>query len=150
MDTYERFFNRAKRLAELHLQVRGGESTEAMAYAERYLKRRGLLTFGVEYASLDNVSDGREMAYLNVGETYKLTLIVENDQFELSSWGDWYEIAEQLHCIDTDSIRCAYCGEFVPDESGKDWRDIVCESCGHCLDGSEAPHAIAADDCDDE
>jgi DNA-directed RNA polymerase subunit RPC12/RpoP len=85
--------------------------------------------FGIEYVGFR----GRELAYVNMGETYSQTVCLEGeDSFFVGSWGDWLENAEAEYCEDTDTIRCGYCGEFTPMDC-EDWRDVVCESCGYRL-----------------
>jgi len=121
---------RAARYANRH---NGG-----LQLAEQFLARAGwgAETFGIEYVSCAD----KELAYLNTGETYSLTLGQENggDVFS-TSWGGWYENAEQEHCEEEGVISCAYCGEFTPMEEGGEWSDTVCEHCGHYVDGSGKP-----------
>ena len=97
--------------------------------------------FGVEYVAVA----GREIAYVNMGDTYAETICQEGDgPLFVSSWGDWIEQAEQAHCEEEDVIRCGYCGEFTPlceaamaQPAGNRpaWRDTVCEHCGHNVAG---------------
>jgi hypothetical protein len=106
-----------------------------LATAERFIVRAwGKGTFGVEYASCGE----RELAYINTGDTYSTTVAREGDDGDcvVTSWGDWYESAEIAHCEETDTIRCGWCSHFTP-MNRKDWRDVVCESCNHGVDGSE-------------
>jgi hypothetical protein len=116
---------------------------ERLDRAEQFLARAGWAssTFGREYvACADN-----ELTYLNTGETYDLTVCQENDgRLFVSSWGAWYEEAEQAHEQETDTIRCGYCGEFTPlcDEALAQpagarhaWRKTVCEHCGYLVGG---------------
>lgn len=92
--------------------------------------------FGVEYID----DDGECIAeYVNVGESYSPTIVrdTETGEFILSSWGDWYEgwIAEQN--ANDGTIDCGYCSHRTPLGDAADWHDVVCESCGHRVDGSE-------------
>lgn len=109
---------------------------------ERFLRRAGdRATFGVEYVS---APDGRELAYLNAGDTYTRTACAELDggregTIFAGDWGGWVENAEREHTEDTGEVSCAYCGEWV-DTGGREWRTVACE-CGHYLDGREAPSA---------
>ena len=78
-----------------------------VAKAEGMDKANEMLTgFGVEYVSCA----GREIAYVNLGETYERTICQEGDEFFISSWGGWYEDAENEHCEEEGVIRCGYCG----------------------------------------
>ena len=87
--------------------------------------------FGIEHVSCAD----REMAYVNLGDTYNRTICQEGDEFFISSWGDWYETAEAKYCEEEDVIRCGYCGEFTPLSEGTDWHETVCESCGNNVGG---------------
>ncbi len=91
--------------------------------------------FGIEYVAVG----GRELAYVNLGETYQPTICREGTGLCLygkpfiGSWGDWYEAAETEYEANEDVIRCGYCSEFTPLQEGKDWSEIVCESCGNLV-----------------
>ena len=97
--------------------------------AERWLKSRGVLTFGIESVSLA----GRELSYVNLGDTYDETVIEELGKLSVGSWGGWLEEAEGEYCADEEVIRCGHCGEFTP--VTEDWRDTVCENCGNLVGG---------------
>lgn len=105
--------------------------------AEEFLRRAGwgAQTFGVEYVDCA----GRELAYLNTGETYDLTIGQEGQEVFSTSWGGWLEEAESAHCEEEGEIRCGYCSAFTPMEEGADWHDTVCESCGRYVDSGELP-----------
>lgn len=123
--TFDAACERAAAFANRH----GG----GLALAEKFLDRAGWLhaTFGTEYAGLND----RELAYLNTGDTYSLTLGQEGEgEVFTASWGDWYEDAERQHCEDTNTIRCGYCSEFTPNNRDN-WSDVVCESCGNLVGG---------------
>ena len=112
--------------------------------AETFLKRAGCghAIFGIEYVSCAD----RELAYLNTGDTYSLTIAQEGEDGEVfaTSWGDWLEEAEQEHCEAEDVIRCAYCGEFTPNNGDdNDWHDTVCEHCGRYVDSGDTPEQRA-------
>lgn len=144
-DFYQEQFDIACKLANRHR--RDGRGFEI---AERYLRRKGIGTFGVECVAIAD----RSAEYLNTGDTYSLTILREDNSdsfrestsaFEVTTWGDWYESAEREHEEDTDTIRCGYCGEFTPlcdkamaEPAGArhSWNETVCESCGHYVDGS--------------
>ena len=101
---------------------------------------------GVESCSLDQDDYDCDycMEYLNQGDTYALTLVLTDDLVNgvaliATSWGDWYEECERHYCEENGAIRCAYCGHFTDDYSDEetDWNEVVCESCGHHVDGSD-------------
>lgn len=82
--------------------------------------------YGVEYCSVGDKS----MAYLNQGDTYDYTLVYDDDDGLIcTSWGDWYECAEQAYCEENCLIRCPNCDEF--NDRAEDWRDTVCKLCGY-------------------
>ena len=122
---------RAARYANRH---NGG-----LQLAEQFLARAGWggETYGIEYVSCAD----KELAYLNTGETYSLTLGQEGKGTDVfsTSWGGWYEGAEEEHCQEEGVIRCAYCGEFTPLQEGREWHETECEHCGYLVDGSGKP-----------
>lgn len=125
--SYEQRFETACRLANRH--KRDGRGFEV---AGRYLARYQIGTFGTELVSIED----REAEYINTGDTYSATILREgNGDFVVTSWGDWYETAEHEHEEETETIRCGWCSHFTPMDQ-QDWRDVVCESCGHHVDGS--------------
>jgi hypothetical protein len=94
--------------------------------AESFLFRAGWLhaTFGIE--SIDVA--GRALRYLNTGDTYDLTIGQEGDgPLFNTSWGDWVEGAERVHCEAMGVIRCGNCGEFTP--VADPWDSTICEHC---------------------
>jgi len=125
--TFDEACNRAAEFANRH---DGG-----LEMAQEFLRRAGWLhaTFGIEYVECA----GRELAYLNTGDTYSMTLAREGggDVFS-TSWGDWHEEVENEHCEAEGVIRCGWCSAFTPVDSD-DWRETVCESCGHHVDGGD-------------
>jgi len=82
---------------------------------------------------------GRVLRYINLGDTYDTTVCHDLDTGEMwiGSWGDWVEQVERDHCEATNTIHCAYCGAFTPRGDEHEWREVVCESCGHHVDGAE-------------
>lgn len=88
--------------------------------------------FGVEGVSCAD----QTMAYLNTGDTYSETLILDSEGLSVSTWGDWYESTEQVYCEEEGVIRCPFCGEFTPVE--EQWRDTICESCDNRVGGMYA------------
>jgi hypothetical protein len=99
--------------------------------AEEYLNSVGVVSFGIE--SIHECD--HYMSYINLGNTYDATICQEGDEFWVGLWGIWHEEAEQEYCEEENVIRCGYCGEFTPLEEGTDWRDCVCENCGHLVGG---------------
>ncbi len=117
--------------------------------------------FGVESCKLEGTNDdsaAAEMRYLNMGETYALTLIVTDDYHNgekliVSSWGDWYEAAEQHYNEQHDTIRCGWCSNLTPMENTDEdreangipddeveWRLVLCEKCGNYVNGDSGPN----------
>ncbi len=139
-DKYQKAIERAVEFGN-----RRGPRGERMQRAERFLERverLGILTIhGVEFAECA----GNEMAYINMGDTYDLTVCQEGDgKLFASSWGDWHQETESEHCQETDTIRCGYCGEFTPlcdkalaqpEGARHAWRETVCEHCGKNVAG---------------
>lgn len=122
-----------ERAAQWANRKRGG-----LEAAEAFLERAGWgrSFFGIEHVSVE----GRELAYLNSGDTYSATVASEdNGEVFVTTWGDWLETAEQEYESENDCIRCGYCGEFTPLEDPDNWHDTVCESCGYFVDGSGKP-----------
>ena len=113
----------------LHFAKRKGE----LSAAARYLKRKGVLCFGVEHVSCAD----KEISYVNLGDTYDTTIIQEGDEFSISSWGGWVEETENQHCEEEGEIRCGYCGEFT--HVAEDWQDTICEHCGRYVHNGEKP-----------
>lgn len=127
--TFDDACNRAAEFANRH---EGG-----LEMAECFLGRAGWLhaTFGTAHVECA----GRELAFLNTGDTYSLTLAQEGDGEVFStSWGDWYENAENKHCEENDAIRCGYCSEFTPVDP-EEWSDTICEHCGRNVSNGELP-----------
>ena len=87
----------------------------------------GVLTHGIESVSLE----GRELHYCNTGETYGPTIAREGREYLATSWGDWYEAAEQEFNEENDTIRCAWCGAFTD----FDGQYTVCGNCGELASG---------------
>jgi hypothetical protein len=106
--------------------------------AEEFLRRAG---WGGETFGVENVEcTGRELSYLNTGETYDLTIGQEGGGEVFStSWGGWYEEVENKHCEEEGETRCGYCGEFTPLADGEEWRKTICEHCGRYVNNGELP-----------
>jgi len=107
---------------------------EMLRAAEDFLARvgHGGATFGIEAVALP---DGSEFSYLNAGDTYALTVVCIDGECVATTWGDVYEQAEQDYEDETETIRCGYCGHYTEHPDGVNWRDVVCESCGHNVAG---------------
>jgi len=116
----------AVRLANRHGPRNGFE------IAERYLRRYSQCTFGVE--SVTVFEFGQSLHYLNLGDTYDLTVCRYCGEYFSASWGDWLEEKEREYDTENDTVGCGYCGHHTPIQ-GDDWRTTVCESCGHCVSG---------------
>ncbi|MHB9044366.1 MAG: hypothetical protein ACYC35_00350 [Pirellulales bacterium] len=114
-----------------------------LSAAERLLERLGVLCFGIESVSCAD----RSIDYVNMGETYTPTIVQEGETFSVSSWGGWYEGAEQEHCEQEGAIRCGYCGEFTP--CAEEWSETVCEHCGRYVDSGALPEKETEDGEDD-
>lgn len=85
--------------------------------------------FGIE--SIEVV--GREVRYVNAGDTYDLTLVsVDGGPWEWSSYGDTIEALEREHEEETGEQACCYCGEWsdtVEPFEGRNWSGPTCEGC---------------------
>lgn len=113
MNDFERFVDWANFL--------GVDHTEAFHRAADLFDHYGIE--GVECGDL-------WIDYLNQGDTYDCTLVLDCvEGLIVTSWGDWYEQAENAYCESHGVIRCTWCGEFTDCED--DWRDTVCENCGN-------------------
>lgn len=143
----------AAKLAQRYVEkgaYHGLEDEEtAFEIAEWYMNRMGFPTFGWEHCNCDGTD--RSMQYLNVGETYTLTVVYEDQEFTADSWGNWFEAAEAQHCEEENEVRCAYCGEWVEIETPDDWSETICP-CGHYVDGRDVPnnHAVGYEQDTDE
>ncbi len=151
-----KFFKAALRVAELVYekekcpsQHNGHAAVVALEEAAKILDLDGYGSFGVESVSIPNDSYGdissRSFSYLNMGDTYALTIGWDetSEEFLITTWGDWYEQAEQAYQEDTDTYRCGYCGAFTDKQEGIEWHDTICECCGHCVDGSDTETVYA-------
>lgn len=110
---------------------------QSLKTAENYLKANGVLTFGIQSISLAD----RSMEYINLGDTYEQTIYCENGMYSVGSWGNWYEEAEKEHCQDNNMVSCGNCGEFT-EKDCKDWREVVCSSCGRNVSTGELPKKV--------
>jgi hypothetical protein len=135
--SFDEVCNRAVDFANRH----GG----GIEQAEEFIDRAGWggEHFGIEYVS----TCGRELAYLNTGDTYNTTVCQERNEDSFGeyhgevfsgSWGGWIEEVENEHTEETGEVSCGYCGEWTEaDET--DWRLTVCNSCGRYVDCGEFP-----------
>ena len=112
--------------------------SRAMEYALNVARRNSIeqaavcLKTTVEHVSLA----GRELAYINMGETYGLTICQEGkDAPFAATWGEWYEAVEREHCENEGVVRCGYCGEFTNLTDPDNWRETVCEHCENLVAG---------------
>ena len=110
-----------------------------LSFAESFLAQNGWEHFGIETVDLPEA--GKSLSYLNTGETYTPTVCQETQYTNsingpesesgpcfVSSWGDWFETAEQKYCQENGVIRCSNCGEFTPVH--EPWDQTICENCG--------------------
>ena len=81
--------------------------------------------FGTESISIED----RTADYLNSGDTYDATLIRDDGDVYVSTWGDWVEEVERNLATQENRFRCGWCGEFR--ELGTEWRDPT-EQCNDC------------------
>jgi len=87
--------------------------------------------FGRESCSVGDAS----MDYLNTGDTYSETLVLDSDgSLICTTWGDWHDAAEIEYREENDVVRCGYCGNFT-DDYADDWHDNVCNTCGNLVGG---------------
>lgn len=103
-------------------------------------------TFGVEGDCEGNGSGHYDVLYLNAGDTYAATLLCTvSPVVEVGDWGSAVEAAEEEDNAENGTITCAYCSHHTPLAAGADWRETVCESCGHYADGSEVTEETEED-----
>lgn len=102
--------------------------------AQEFLAKRGVEFHGVE--RVEENGSGKELSYLNAGDTYDTTLCCEGDGDEwfVGSWGGWLEETEGKHSEEEGEVKCGWCGEWTSTD-GQDWHDVSCQSCGHMVDG---------------
>jgi len=132
-------FNRACTVAARYANRHGRD----LARAEKFLARAGYkrATFGVEHVECA----GRELSYLNSGDTYSATVCQEGrGELFVSTWGDWYEDVEREHCEEEGAIRCGYCGDFTP--CADDWRETRCEHCGRNVSSGQPMAEVRDED----
>jgi hypothetical protein len=81
--------------------------------------------FGRESSSIE----GRTIDYLNSGDTYDATLIRDDGDVYVGTWGDWVEQVERDIAEREERYRCGWCGEFT--ELGTERRDKYgpCNAC---------------------
>lgn len=103
----------------------------SLAAADAYLRRKSFGVYGVESVPLP---DGGRFNYVNTGDTYENTIGFLNGRYIIANWGDVVERAERRYQAETRTIQCGYCSHFTP-KNRRDWRDVVCESCGHAVAG---------------
>jgi hypothetical protein len=126
------------------LLARIAATARSLHEAEKAMRADGN-TYGIEYVAVED----RELAYINVGDTYAPTIGQEGGgPLFVTSWGDWLEGAEQDYCEENDCTRCGYCGEFTP--LGDDWRNTRCEHCGRNVSTGEPMDALRDEDGEEE
>ena len=97
-----------------------------MQAANDLMEGHGVEALRVEGVHVDNYHHDIVATYVNLGDTYALTLIhdSENNSFHLMSWGDWLEAYEQEH---QNTGPCARCTEEFPVDDLNE--DSLCTAC---------------------
>jgi len=92
--------------------------------AEKYLNKEGVLTFGIESIYFEEDNSGIE--YVSLGETYNNTIIKnENNEYEICSWGDWYEDIIRTYEERSGKKKCPNCGAFSDDRHACTYCDYI-------------------------
>ena len=89
-------------------------------------------SFGIECIHEDELGT---LLYLNMGDTYNVTICVEegSDTLFVGDWGSWYQEKESKYCQENNAIRCSWCSGYTP--CAEEWRDTVCEHCNNLVGG---------------
>ena len=101
--------------------------------------------FGTEAIRQPDDSDNISATYVNMGDTYNATIVYdeEDETYELTTWGDWYEGWINAQNEENDTIQCGWCSHLTPanydEDKGETWHDVLCEQCGNYVDGAEGP-----------
>jgi hypothetical protein len=107
--------------------------------------------FGIEAIRDPDDSDNIIATYVNMGDTYNGTIVydMKEEQYVLTTWGDWYEGWINKQNEDNDTIQCGWCSHLTPfvnrDEDKDDpddddeWSMVICEQCGNYVDGKVGP-----------
>lgn len=141
---YETQLALAASYARKYAKQNPGESDSSIAWeAEYFLKHatKADWTFGTESVSTEFCDDDHEEAeaeYINVGDSYGETILVEAGEVQITSWADWLESKEAAYAEAAKRTKCSNCGTWV--RTAEEWRESEC-GCGHYVDGSEIPSA---------
>ncbi len=107
---------------------------DSLKSAEGIMSNAGIVTSGIETVSCGGV----ELRYVNLGDTYDQTICREDGgPLFIGSWGAWYEETEQQQNEEDGTITCGYCSHRTPMDQDN-WHDVICEACGHFVDGHES------------
>ena len=80
--------------------------------------------FGAESSRVED----RECEYLNGGDSYDATLIRDDGNVFIGTWGDWVQDAENDIGEREERYRCGWCGEF------RDWSTEWSDQTTQCND----------------
>ena len=88
--------------------------------------------YGVEAIPHPN-GDGFLCDYVNNGHTYRATIVrdLEEESFQVSSWGDFYENWLNNQATSWGRYSCVYCSYLTEVEGNID--GAVCDNCGNLL-----------------
>lgn len=140
--TYEAKTQLAATYARNYAKRNPNESDASIAWdAENFLKSacKADWTFGTERVAAefgDYDYNDSEAEYINTGDSYGETILVEDGEVFVTSWADWLEEKEREYAEATKKTKCGYCGEWR--RTAEEWRDTECD-CGHYVDGRELP-----------
>lgn len=104
-----------------------GEVDDVLAEASDILG-----AFGVEHVA--GPGDTGALEYVNAGETYADTLAHDGARYVVTSWGAFFEGAEEEHAEESGERRCPYCGEWgEPEHVDPNVADSgdLCPHCGN-------------------
>jgi len=84
---------------------------------------------GIEAIRSPNDFDKIIATYINTGDTYSGTIVYdhEQDEYVLTTWGDWYEGWIQGQNEENDTVQCGHCSHLTP--KAEVWSDTICENC---------------------
>lgn len=85
--------------------------------------------FGVEH--VEGPGDSGALDYVNMGDTYDATLGHDGVRYVVTSWGDFFEGAEDKYAEETGERRCPNCGEWGEPEHVNPDSDDLCPHCGY-------------------
>ncbi len=100
---------------------------EVMQAANRLMEGHGVEAIRIEGAHVDNFYGDVVATYVNMGDTYNLTIVHDSasNSFHLTTYGDWLEQNEHRY---TPEAPCPNCGQMFP-ESELDADSSLCPEC---------------------